>query len=59
MQIVDVEPNLIEDIINEIKVIAIKEKPSLTVRAGIHPMLGKVVVIKSEKGDSLIVELDE
>ncbi len=59
MKIVDAEPNLIEDIVNEIEVIEIKEKPSLTVRAGIHPMLGKVVVIKSEKGDSLIVEVDE
>ncbi len=59
MRIVDAEPQLIKDFIDEIEVIAIKENPSLTVQAGRHPVLGKVVVIESKTGDSLIVEVDE
>lgn len=59
MRIVDAEPQLIKDFIDEIEVIVTKENPSLTVYVGRHPTLGKVVAIESKKGDSLIVEVDE
>jgi hypothetical protein len=59
MRIVDAEPQLIKDFIDEIEVTSTKEKPSMTVQVGRHPILGKVVVIESKKGDSLIVEVDE
>ena len=59
MRIVDAEPQLIKDFVNEIEVTATKEKPSLKIKVGRHPILGKVVVIESKKGDGVIVEVDE
>ncbi|MEA3411167.1 MAG: hypothetical protein U9R74_06470 [Pseudomonadota bacterium] len=59
MRIVDSDPQLIKDMMDEIKVIAVKEQPSLTVHAGRHPVLGKIVVIEGKNGDSVIVEVDE
>jgi|GEM_PF-4061256 len=59
MRIVNSDPQLIKDIMDEIKVIAIKEQPSLTVHAGRHPVLGKVVVIQGINDESVIVEVDE
>ena len=59
MRIFDAEPQLIKDFVDEIEVIATKENRSLTVQAGRHPVLGKVVVIESKIADSLIVEMDE
>lgn len=59
MRIVDAESQLIKDFIDEIKIIATKEKPSLTIYVGRHPTLGKVVLIESKSGDSFIVEVDE
>ena len=59
MHIIDAEPQLIKDILDEIEVVSIKEKPTLTVHVGRHPTLGKLVVIESKKEDSLIVEVDE
>ena len=59
MRIIDAEPQLIKDFIDEIEVIATREKPSLKIHAGRHPTLGKVVIIENKKGDGLIVEMDE
>ena len=59
MRIVDAESQLIKDFIDEIKIIAVKEKTSMTVHVGRHPILGKVVVIEGRKGDGFIVEVDE
>lgn len=59
MRIVDAEPQLLKDFIDEIDVAEAKENPSLTVRVGRHPVLGKVVVIESREGGSMIVEVDE
>ena len=49
MRIVDAEPQLIKDFIDEIEIIATKQKPSITVQVGRHPILGKVVVVESKK----------
>ena len=59
MRIVDAEPQLIKDFMDEIEVIASKQSQSLTVYVGRHPILGKVVLIESKTGDSFIVEVDE
>ena len=59
MRIVDAEPELIKDFIDEIEVTAAKEKPSITIHVGRHQILGKVVVVENKKGDSFIVEVDE
>ncbi len=59
MRIVAAEPQLLKDFIDEIDVSVCKESQSYTVHGGRHPILGKVVVIESKGGDSLIVEVDE
>ena len=59
MRIIDAEPQLIEDFVDEIEVIVTKENPSVIVQAGRHPVLGKVVVIESKNGGGLIIEMDE
>jgi hypothetical protein len=59
MRIVDAEPQLVQDFLGEIEVVVSKEKPSLKVYAGRHPTLGKVVIVDSEHGDSIIVEMEE
>ena len=59
MRIVDAEPQLLKDFVGEIHVVATKENRSLTVYAGRHPTLGKVVVIESRQGGNMIVEVEE
>lgn len=59
MRMVDAEPQLVRDFLGEIEVVVSKKKPSMTVYAGRHPTLGKVVIIDSEQGDSIIVEMEE
>lgn len=59
MRIVDAEPQLVKDFIDEIEVTTSKETSSISVHLGRHPTLGKVVVIDNQKGESFIVEVDE
>jgi hypothetical protein len=59
MRIVDVEPQLVKDFIDEIEVIATKDNASFAVYVGRHPTLGKVVIVENKEGDSFIVEVDE
>lgn len=59
MRIVDAEPQLIQDFLGEINVVVTKDKPSFKVYAGRHPTLGKVVIVDSDRGDSVIVEMEE
>ena len=59
MRMVDAEPQLLQDFLGEIEVLASKENPTLKVYAGRHPTLGKVVIIDSKQGDSVIVEMEE
>jgi hypothetical protein len=59
MRIVDAEPQLVKDFIDEIEVTASKQKPTIAVHLGRHPTLGKVVVIDNQRGESFIVEVDE
>jgi hypothetical protein len=59
MRIVDVEPQLIRDIIDEIEISTSKENTSMAVYVGRHPTLGKVVIIENKDGGSFIVEVDE
>ena len=59
MRIVDAEPQLLKDLVDETEVITTKEMPSLTVYAGRHPTLGRLVIIENRHGDSVIVEITE
>jgi hypothetical protein len=60
MRIVDVEPQLLKDFIDEMEVTASKQNPTMIVRVGRHPTLGKVVAIERlEEGGGFIVEADE
>ena len=59
MRIVDAEFQLLSDFLDEVEISARKEQPSFTVSIGRHPVLGKVVVVKSPQGDGVIVEVDE
>lgn len=58
MRIVAAEPQLINDLVDEIEVLARDEQTSFNVYAGRHPTLGKMVVIEGEDGTGVVVELD-
>lgn len=59
MRIVDVEPQLVKDLIEEIEVNVSRENASIAVHVGRHPTLGKVVIVENKEGDSFVVEVDE
>ena len=58
MRIVDAEPELIRDFIDEIDVIASRSGPSFKVVVGRHATLGRVVVVQDEDGKGMIVEIE-
>ncbi len=58
MRIIDGEPDLIKDILQEIEVIATKETGVGKVYAGIHPTLGRIVLMENPRGSGVIVEVD-
>jgi len=58
MRIIDGEASLIEDLVDEIEVVATKQNATETVYAGIHPTLGRIVLMKRSNGDGIIVEVD-
>ena len=59
MHIVEAERPLIEDLLGETRVTTSKTLSELTVRAGHHETLGKVVIIQRSDGSGVIVEIDE
>ena len=58
MRMVDAEPQLVQEFLSEIELVASKEYPALKVYVGRHPTLGKVVVVDGGEGSSLIVETE-
>jgi hypothetical protein len=59
MRIVEAERELIQDLLGETKVTVSKEIHGLTVHAGHHQTLGKVVIVQRPDGTGAIVETEE
>jgi len=58
MRIIDGEPALLKDLLEEIEVIARKDAEIGKVYAGIHPTLGRIVLLEGADGGGVIVEVD-
>ena len=58
MRIVEAEPQLLKDILDEIKLVTTHDIPSCRVHVGHHQTLGRMVVIEGRAGDGAIVELE-
>ncbi len=60
MRIIDAEPQLVRDILDELQVIESHEKDRYTVYVGRHQLLGRMVVISSpeDDGGGAIVEME-
>lgn len=59
MRILEAEAQLIRDLTEEIEVVATHTAPTLSVVAGRHPTLGRVVLISEQEGAAgLIVEAE-
>jgi hypothetical protein len=57
MRIIDAAPELVADILQEMQVSDSRKKSSYLVQVGLHPTLGRIVVISTPKGDATIVEM--
>jgi hypothetical protein len=58
MRIVEAERDLIQDLLGETQVSVSKTIQDLTIHAGHHETLGKVVIIEQADGAGAIVETD-
>ena len=58
MRIIDAEPQLINDILDEMEVVDSHKRDTITVYIGHHGTLGRMVVIKSADGSGVVVEMD-
>ena len=60
MRIIEAEPQLIRDILDELHVLESHEKEQYTVHLGRHPLLGRMVVISSPEDDvgGVVVEME-
>jgi hypothetical protein len=59
MRIIEAEPQLVKDLLEEMDLIGCREHPTFKVHAGRHPTLGKIVVVEAQDGSGAIVETDE
>lgn len=58
MRIIDAEPQLVKDILDELDVIDSHEKDDYTVYVGRHRLLGRMVVISSDDDAGVVVEME-
>lgn len=59
MRILEAEAQLILDLIEEMEVVALHGGPTLSVVAGRHPTLGRLVLIREQEGAAgLVVEAE-
>jgi hypothetical protein len=58
MRIIEAEPELVKDMLEEIELAESKDRGPYAVHVGHHPMLGRVVIILAVEGVGTIVELD-
>lgn len=58
MKIIDAEPQLVTEIIEEMTVTESRKRLAFTVHIGHHRLLGRLVVVEGKNGAGVIVELD-
>ncbi|MGF1613221.1 MAG: hypothetical protein ACFCVA_04700 [Gammaproteobacteria bacterium] len=58
MKIIDAEPQLLREVIDEMTVTESRTRSAITVHVGYHRLLGRLVVVENEDGAGLIVELE-
>jgi hypothetical protein len=58
MRIIDAEPQLVSDILDEMEEVDSHKREAMTVYIGHHRTLGRMVVIKTEDGSGVVVEMD-
>lgn len=60
MRIIDAEPQLVRDILDEMQVTELHDKERCKVYVGRHPLLGRMVVISfpEDDGGGVIVEME-
>lgn len=59
MRLMDAEPAIIEDLLDESELIAEKSVSGVTVFTARHPTLGKLVIVRVAHGSGILVEIDE
>ena len=58
MKIIDAEPQLLRDIEEEMEIITSRKTKARNIYAGIHPTLGRVVLIIDKDKSGAIVEIE-
>lgn len=58
MRIIDAEPQLLEDIEEEMEIIISHQTKMSAIRAGRHPTLGRIVLIVYKGKSGAIVEME-
>jgi hypothetical protein len=58
MRIIDAEPQLVSEILEEMENIDSKQKDDYTVYVGRHELLGRMVVVVGQDNHGVIVELE-
>lgn len=58
MRIVDAEPELVQEILEETEVSHSRDRGSFTVHVGHHPTMGRVAIIAGSNHKAVVVELD-
>jgi hypothetical protein len=60
MRIIDAEPQLVRDILDELEIVESHEKDKYTVHVGRHQLLGRMVVLSftEEDGGGVVVEME-
>ncbi len=58
MRLIDAEPQLVVDMLEEMEVGDSREGEAYTVYIGQHPTLGRMVLIRGPHGAGHVVELD-
>jgi hypothetical protein len=58
MKIIDAEPQLVREIIEEMTVTESRKRSAFTVHIGHHRLLGRLAVVEDKNGAGVILELD-
>lgn len=58
MRMIDAEPQLVTDILEEMELTDSKKKNNYTVYIGHHKALGRMIVIEGAGGNSMVIEID-
>jgi hypothetical protein len=58
MRIVDAEPELVQELLEETQVSETRARSNFTVHVGHHPTMGKVAIVEGKNGQGVVVELE-